>query len=648
MRLLVTVAALVAAQVAVAAPVPTPVNRITDPKSLISPANPLARPVPLGDLAAVRGSNGAVWTPDGKSLVIAPNITGRFNIWRVDRGGNFPVQLTTSNEAQSPAQVSRDGLVFFLQDTGGDELNDIYTVPLAGGAVVNLTNTPEVAEYEPRLSPDERSVVFARRDKTGTVVDLAIMDRATGKTRQLTSEKDPAYGWSAEGFADGGRIVIANRGDITGSRSAIYAIDLASGQATALTREAPGLLIKAEAVSPDGQSIAISSNEATGQLRAGVMALSTRQSRWLADTPWEQTAGSFSPDGRRLVVQTNADGRSDLSLVEVSTMAERPLPFPPGVNAPGNGVQDWASDGRLLVFRNGGDAPGDYWAVDPASGAAEQLTRLAIASLDPKALPKSHIVAYRSSDGTPISAILTMPFNLKRDGSNPAIVIPHGGPTGQAQDYFSRQATMFASRGYLVLQPNFRGSTGYGKAFQDANIKDLGGGDLEDVVAGAKFLADTGYVDPKRIGITGGSYGGFMTLMALGKRPEVFAAGVNQFGIINWFSMWENAVGGLREYQRALVGDPVADKAAYVKQSPMTYARNIRAPLLNLQGENDVRVPKGQTDEVVKLIKARGGVVEAVYYPGEGHGYTKLENQEDARRRTLEWFEKYLKGPAQR
>jgi dipeptidyl aminopeptidase/acylaminoacyl peptidase len=296
-------------------------------------------------------------------------------------------------------------------------------------------------------------------------------------------------------------------------------------------------------------------------------------------------------------------------------------------------------------LRNSGDSPGDFWAVDPGSGASEQLTRLSIASLDPRNLPKSQIVAYRSSDGTPISAVLTVPFNLKRDGSNPAIVVPHGGPTGQSQDYFSRIATMFASRGYLVLQPNFRGSTGYGKAFQDANIKDLGGGDLEDVVAGAKFLVETGYVHPKRIGITGGSYGGFMTLMALGKRPDVFAAGVNQFGIINWYSMWENAVGGLREYQRALVGDPVADKAAYDAQSPMTYAKNIRAPLLNLQGDNDARVPRGQTEEVVKLIKAAGGVVDAVYYPAEGHGFTKIENQEDARRRTLEWFEKYLKAP---
>ncbi len=140
-----------------------------------------------------------------------------------------------------------------------------------------------------------------------------------------------------------------------------------------------------------------------------------------------------------------------------------------------------------------------------------------MASLDPAILPKSQIVTYKSFDGTPVSAIVTMPFNLRRDGTNPAIVIPHGGPTGQSQDAFNRNATAFASRGFVVIQPNFRGSTGYGKVFQTANYRDLGGGDLKDTLAAKDFLVKSGYVDPKKVGITGGSYGGFMTLMALAK-----------------------------------------------------------------------------------------------------------------------------------
>ena len=158
----------------------------------------------------------------------------------------------------------------------------------------------------------------------------------------------------------------------------------------------------------------------------------------------------------------------------------------------------------------------------------------ALASLTPANLPKSTVVTFKSFDGTLISGIVTLPFNLKRDGSNPGIVFPHGGPTSQTQDGFNRIATALASRGYVVIQPNVRGSTGYGKAFQDGNVKDLGGADLKDTVAAKQFLVDSGYVDAKRVGIFGGSYGGFMTLMAIGRAPDEFAAAVQWFGIINW------------------------------------------------------------------------------------------------------------------
>ena len=644
MRLLIISLLAAAAASAVAAPVATPVSSITDPASIVSTANPGAKPVPLGDLGAVRGASGAAWSPDGKSLVVSTNLTGRFNLWRVDLGAHFPVQLTSSDQFQSVAAVTKDGQVLFTQDIDGDELDDLYAVPIGGGPIANLTRTPDYAESRPRLSPDQKLIALSRRAKTGAVIDLVLLDRRTGEARALTQEKDPSRLWFATAWSADGKTLFATRGNITDTEASIYRIDVGSGRATLIGKEAPGLYNFADDVSPDGRTIAVTSNEGTGQLHAGLMDVASGRTRWVAATPWEQLAFTFSPDGRSLLVQTNADGRSSLALADVKTLAMRPLDFPPGVTRPGNPDSPWRPGGGLLVSHDGGDAPPDFWLVDPAGGKPQQLTRLSVASLDRSGLPKSSIVAYRSSDGTPISAILTMPFNLKRDGSNPAIVIPHGGPTGQSTDGFSRQAVALASRGYMVIQPNFRGSTGYGKAFQDANQKDLGGGDLEDVVGAAKFLAATGYVDAKKIGITGGSYGGFMTLMALGKRPDVFAAGVSQFGIINWFTMWENSVGGLREYQRALVGDPVADKEAYLKQSPMTYVRNIKAPLLVLQGENDVRVPRGQSDEVVKLVKDQGGVVEAVYYPGEGHGFSRLENQHDARTRMIDWFDRHLKG----
>jgi dipeptidyl aminopeptidase/acylaminoacyl peptidase len=189
-----------------------------------------------------------------------------------------------------------------------------------------------------------------------------------------------------------------------------------------------------------------------------------------------------------------------------------------------------------------------------------------------------------------------------------------------------------------------RGSTGYGMEFQKANYQDLGGGDLQDEVFASKFLVATGYVDATKIGITGGSYGGFMTLMAIGRTPAIWAAGVELFGIIDWMTMLQHSDPMLQQYERALLGDPVKDRPAYEAASPIKYIGNVTAPLLVLQGENDPRVPKEEADQVVDLLKRAGKVVDVHYYPNEGHGFEKRENQIDSIRRTLEWFDKHLKG----
>jgi dipeptidyl aminopeptidase/acylaminoacyl peptidase len=175
------------------------------------------------------------------------------------------------------------------------------------------------------------------------------------------------------------------------------------------------------------------------------------------------------------------------------------------------------------------------------------------------------------------------------------------------------------------------------------NLKDLGGGDLADEVAATRFMVATGYVDGKRIGITGGSYGGYMTLMAIGKTPDVWAAAVEEYGIIDWRSMLKHEDPALQAYEKSLLGDPVTDARVYADDSPITFIRQAKAPLLVLQGDNDIRVPKEEAQQVVGILKGEGRTVDAHYYPNEGHGFTKLENQIDALTRTVAWFDKYLK-----
>lgn len=625
-----------------AAQIPTPDRPVTDPRSLSSPANPAARPVPLADIGVTRALYDAVWSADGKQIVVATDLTGRVNLWRMAADGSWPVQLTQSNDAQVNPTPSADGdWLYFSQDTGGDEYPDIYRVPTAGGAVENLTRTPDRREDNMLTGPAGLVALSVKRKADGQT-NLAVMDK-DGAIRLLTAEADAAFNWGAAAWIEGGAALIANRQNVDSTVGEVWRIDVASGAATRLLG-APKTLFIATGATADGATIAVTSDEKTGQAHAGAYAVATKRWRWLRPTPWEQSSDIITPDGRTMIVRTNNDGRSTLSRVDLVTMAQTDLALDPGRNLVA-GLRPVSPDGkRLLVIHSGADSPTALYAYDLAADRADVVVPLAMASLTPAMLPKSQVVTYKSFDGTLISAIVTIPANLARDGRAPAIVIPHGGPTGQAQDGFSRFGTAFASRGYVVIQPNFRGSTGYGKALQTANYLDLGGGDLKDTVAAKRFLTDSGYVDARRVGIFGGSYGGFMTLMAIGRTPDEFAAAVQWYGIINWRTMYRDQDALLKAYQRTLLGTPEANPAVYDAASPLTYLKAARAPLLSIQGENDIRVPRGQAQEVADLLKAKGNIVETIFYPEEGHGFQKRENQLDSLNRTIGWFDKYLKA----
>ncbi|WP_372785480.1 prolyl oligopeptidase family serine peptidase [Phenylobacterium sp.] len=633
------------AGMAAAAPVPGPPRAITDPKSVVSEQKPAAPPVAVADLYANRASLDAVWSPDGKWVVIAANLSGRYNLWKYSTAGGAPVQLTHSDDRQFGITISPDNQwVVFQSDHGGDEMYDLYAVPLAGGEVVDLSNSPTVSETGARFSPDGKLLAFGSKPKTSPITNVSVMDVASHAVRQITKEPTLDNGWAPVVFTADSKWLIADRQDIGSTTGSVWRLDVAGvAPPKQLNTPAVKARIVANDLSPDGKLLAVTSNQKGGIDQAALMDAASGKLTWLAPTPWEQRSGSFSPDGVSVTLATDADGRQDISVYNLQGGQVIKAPLPDGFNAEAGGSgSPFAADGRLLVGHDASNTPFDYWILDRA-GKATRLTSFAAPGLDPARLPVSRIVHYKSQDGTVISAILLTPLNLKRDGKAPGVVIPHGGPTGQTQDRFSRLALALASRGYVVIQPNPRGSTGYGEAFQKANHKDLGGGDLIDEVYAAKFLTATGYVNARKIGVTGGSYGGFMTLMAVGKTPDVWAAGVSMYGIINWYEMLKHEDAALQAYQRSLIGDPVADKAVYDADSPMTYIKQTKAPLLILQGENDIRVPRGQAAEVVATLKGVGATVDVHYYPEEGHGFAKRENQIDSLQRTLDWFDKYLK-----
>jgi dipeptidyl aminopeptidase/acylaminoacyl peptidase len=615
-----------------------------DPKSISSPVSANSKPVPIDDLFYSRRIADQGWSPDGKEIVITTNFTGRLNLWKVSAAGGWPTQLLQSDDRQFYPFWSPDGKwIVYQQDVGGHEVYDLYAVPSNGGQPINLTNTPHVSENTPRFSYDGKMLAYTFKPEDSPITNVAVMDWATRKQRMLTDEKSPDYLWSIVNWTRDGKFIYASRTKIPFTDSSVWRLDVATGHAEELTPHQGDVIIDASSISPDGNLLLLTSGEKGGYNNVALLDLKTKKKTWITDTQWQAGSGEFSPDGRQFTYAINHDGQTDVYLQTVGQTTAQKLDFPPGQTIATALPTAFSPDGtRLLVSHEDSQRVIDLWIYDLKTRTSRQLTQSAIASLSPSSVPPAQIVHYKSFDGQIISAYLWMPFNLKRDGSNPVIVLPHGGPTGQIRNAFDARAAALASRGYICIGPNVRGSTGYGLAFQKANIKDLGGGDLQDEVYATRFLIDTGYADPKKIGIAGGSYGGYMTLMAIGKVPDIWAAAVEQYGIIDWRTMVKSSEPLLQQYVKALLGDPEKDSTVYDNSSPIKYIRNEKVPLLVLQGENDIRVPKEESDQVVSILKQGGHTVAVHYYPQEGHGFAKRENQIDALKRTVEWFEKYL------
>ena len=621
-----------------------PVDRQpTDPLAVTSASGPAPTPLPVEAILTTTRISGIRRSNDGRKLVYTSTASGRPNLWLMNVDGTGAHQLVTNDDRQSGARFSHDdGAVVYSQDRGGNEYYDIYEVPVNGGEPRNLTNTPDISETVSEFSPDGKLLAIGVKQKTAPATNLAVMQWPSGSIRQLTHEAAPKASWSENAWSPDGRFLYATR-SIGIDDSEIFRIDVVTGTSEQLLEHTGKQLISVAGVSRDGRTLLVTSNANGGYNNAALFDLATIKLRWITHTQWSANGAAFSPDGESVVVVMNANGRISTRFIHLKTMQQSERGVPPGLSYPVAYPTPFLPDGSLLLSHEDSSHPQELYRLGPGNSLT-QITHNANKTLQRVELPKSQLVSYTSFDGRLISAFMWVPLNLKRDSKAAAVVMPHGGPTGQVTDSFNGNAELLASRGFVVIAPNVRGSTGYGIEFQNANIKDLGGGDLKDEIAGVDFLKATGFIDSKRVGIWGGSYGGYMTLMAIGKAPSVWSAAVDEYGILNWLTMLEHEDPSLQQYEKLLLGDPAKDRAIYEASSPLQYIRNETAPLLVLQGENDIRVPREEAEQVVGILKAEGRTVDAVYYPDEGHGFVKREHQRDELTRSIAWLQKYLQG----
>ncbi|HEX4663571.1 MAG TPA: S9 family peptidase [Terriglobales bacterium] len=623
-------------------------SAVTDPKQITSKVlKREVQPFSIEKLYNTRSVGGTSWSPDGKQIAFLTNISGRNNIWLVSAAGGWPSQLTISDQRQIDPAWSPDGRwIAFDSDHDGDEQWDVFLVSPKTGEVINLTNTPEVAERGHAWSPDSRYLAYMSKPRNSSTFELNIMDVLTKRYRALTRNTSKELGNTGPIWSSDGKWVAYTQRHATGKDSNIFLADVTTGKATLLTPHSGEHVYQATAFSRDGKYLLLTSN-ATGYDNAGLLDVATKRIEWLTDEKWEVGSGTFSPDSQRLTWTENVDGNTEIVLYDIASKQKTALPLPRGVNELAGSVTSFSPDGkRLLYYHNGPTSPNDIWVLDVGTKESTQLSHSLLAGLNSDDMVEPFLVHYPSRDGRwQISAFVYVPHNAPRDHTHPAVVYVHGGPQSQTINNFNRVVQYLANQGYLVIAPNYRGSSGYGKDFMDADRFDMGGGDLQDVLAAAEWIQQTGYVDPKKLVVMGGSYGGYMSMMALTKAPEVWAAGVPIVPFVNWFTEVQNEDPLLREYDLATMGDPVKNKALWEDRSPINFVGRINVPVLLLAGGNDPRCPKSEAQQVVDAIKKRGGSVELKIYENEGHGFARVENQIDAYTRVADFLKKYVPAP---
>ena len=627
----------------------SPPQAITDPKRIA--AKPDANveqgeeSLSLQRLYMTRQVGDTAWSPDGKNIVFVSNITGRNNLWLVSAAGGWPTQLTVSDQRQSHPTWSPDGKwIAYQSDYDGDEQWDIFFVSPKTGQVVNVTKTREIAEENPVWSPDGRYLAYLVKPKTSSSPEIDVFDTLMRETKHITSAT-PADKLNANPlWSKDGKFIVYTQEEAKGTNSNILIADLATRKSTLLTPHQGERLFAADDISPDGKRVLITSNAGNGYENAGLLDISTKQIIWLTEEKWAVSGGHFSPDGKSLTLRANIDGNSAIYIHDLASGQNKEVPLPKGVNSFGGAGSAFSSDGsRILYFHNGPNAPNDAWVYDLVSGKSTQVTQSLMAGIPAEHFVEPFLVHYPSRDGKwTISALLYVPRNMQRNGQNAAIVYIHGGPTSQTVNSFNRFIQHIVNQGYMVIAPNYRGSTGYGKAFQDANLFDMGGGDLQDVLSAADFLKQTGFPDPKKLIAMGGSYGGYLTMMAVTKAPDVWAAGVPIVPFVNWFTEMKNEDPVLQQSDLATMGDPEKNPDLFRDRSPFFFVDKITAPLLLLAGGHDPRCPKGETIQVVDAIKKRGGVADYKIYEDEGHGFSRVENQIDAYQRVTNFLKAHV------
>ena len=611
------------------------------------PAPPAYTIAQFMDIVQITGSS---FSPDESKILFNSKATGIFNAYETDINSGETNQLThsTDNAVFSQSYFPDDARIIYTSDEGGNEINHLYVRNPDGTTIDLISDTTAKASFA-GWNYDRTLLYYASNSRDKQYFDLYKIQLEGG---QKESDKYPATllyknmeGLNPAAISRDDRYIALTKTHTT-TNSDMYLLDVQTGEAKLLSTHEGNITFGPQYFSADGKKLIYLTDEGSEFNYLASYDIATGEKEKFQEEPWDIMYSYLSHNGKYRVVAINNDARTEMKIYDESAGGKQvTLTGIPAGDI--TGVNISTSEKLMAFYVSSSKSPANLFVYNFETGEVKKLTNTMTDAINPEHLVAGEVIRYKSYDGLEVPALLYKPKGLKSGEKVPALLWIHGGPGGQTRLNYSPIIQHLVNHGYVILAVNNRGSSGYGKTFYMADDRKHGDADLKDCVESKKYLATLPYVDAEKIGIAGGSYGGYMVMAALTFTPEEFDVGVNLFGVTNWLRTLKSIPPWWASFREALykeIGDPVEDSVMLYNKSPLFHADKIKKPFIVLQGSNDPRVLKVESDEIVEAAKKNNIPVEYVIFEDEGHGFLKKENNIEASRAMLKFLDIHLKG----